>query len=66
MYFSTAGGPVDTHLGFEYTKALTSMWGIKEFHNYCIDNLDIDPTQEKKLMREGIKKIMKDIKNESA
>ena len=42
IYFSTIGGKlVGPHLGYEYVKALASMFGIKETENIYLDGLDI-------------------------
>lgn len=42
FYVSTAGGPIfDKSYGEGYVKALFSMFGIKEFHSFTAENLDI-------------------------
>ena len=62
IYFSTCGGKVDRHMGYEYISEIAkSFFGVKETYNYYIDSLDIDPSKTEELLDKGIKEIMKKI-----
>lgn len=62
IYLSTCGGFLQgVHLGAEYVKALGEMFGICHFQEFCVEGLDIDPTQAETLMAEGFKRMMSEI-----
>ena len=64
IYFSTCGGKIDRHMGYEYVSEISkSFFGVKETYNYCIDSLDIDPSKTEELLDKGIKEIMKNIES---
>lgn len=62
IYLSTCGGFVQgIHLGAEYVQYLGAMLGIENFQEFAVEGLDIDPEQVKRLMNEGIKRMLSEI-----
>lgn len=60
LYFSTCGGFTGgKHLGEEYVRALSEMLGVREFHGFSIEGMDIDPSKREELLENGIQRILK-------
>ena len=58
FYVSTAGGPIfEKSYGEGYVKALFSMFGIKEFHAFTAESLDIYGADVSAIMDEAKKRI---------
>ncbi|MBR1938767.1 MAG: NAD(P)H-dependent oxidoreductase [Spirochaetales bacterium] len=53
-YFTTAGGIVTAHLGYEYVRTLFKMFGIEETELYTIEGLDLDKNKREQYLTEGI------------
>lgn len=53
-YFTTAGGIVTAHLGYEYVRTLFKMFGIEETELYTIEGLDLDKNKREQYLAEGI------------
>ena len=57
-YVTTAGGPIfDRSFGSGYVKALFSMFGINEFHEFSAENLDVEGADTEKILTEAKDKI---------
>ena len=57
LYLASCGGYVNNNLGYEYVKELVKMYGIFNTKYYQIDKLDIDPSKEEEILKEGIKQL---------
>ncbi len=64
LYFTTCGGCLGKkNLAAEYLEALADMFGISNFYAFAVEGMDIDPSKRNKILKNGISRIMSELKN---